>query len=373
MKKGLLVFAFSFFTKIAFSQVIISEIYGAGGNSGATWRNDYVVLYNTTSSPVNLTGWSLQYASATGTSWSNKVDLTITIAANKFALIQLASSGANGATFPTNIIVAQTGSINLSATAGKLALFNTTTVFTGGSNPVGNPNLVDFVGFGTTANANEGGTNAPAPSATSSIRRIGGTQDTNVNGTDFVVVSGTFSPLPVTYTSIQARSLENHIELAWGTSAEVGAEKFEIERSNNALEFYKIGQVMAQGDSRNKLNYSFIDNSPIEGINYYRLKQIDLDGKYEYSKIVSTVFGKEAEAFEILGNPTQSSNITLLLKNLPIEQLRLFSATGQNIPFESTASNNRLTIQPKTSLSSGIYYLVLENANKRYFKKLAIE
>ena len=168
------------------SPVLISQIYGAGGNSGATYNSDYVELYNRSDSSVNLSGWSVQYAGAGGTTWS-VVSLTGSIAPGKYYLLKL-SGGATGTALPAPDA---TGSINMSGTQGKVALRNTTTTFTG-STPVGQPGLQDFVGFGT-ANAYEGSGAAPSPSSTTAIfRGSGGAIDTGDNRNDF----GTGAPTP---------------------------------------------------------------------------------------------------------------------------------------------------------------------------------
>jgi len=164
------------------SPVLISQIYGAGGNNGAVYNADYVELHNRSGSVVSLAGWSLQYASASGTTWSTKVDLAGTIAPGGYFLIRL-SGGSTGAALPTPDF---TGAISMSATQGKVALRNTTASFTG-SSPVGQTGLQDFVGFGA-ANAYEGSAAAPSPSATAAIfRAAGGAADTGDNGADFSV------------------------------------------------------------------------------------------------------------------------------------------------------------------------------------------
>ena len=68
--------------------VVISQIYGGGGNSGATYKNDFIELHNTGPAPVNITGWSVQYASSTGNSWTNKTNLTGIIQPGAYFLIQ---------------------------------------------------------------------------------------------------------------------------------------------------------------------------------------------------------------------------------------------------------------------------------------------
>src|SRR4029453_18854083 len=85
--------------------VVISQLYGGGGNSGAAYQNDFVELFNRGAGPVDLTGWSLQYASATGGGWDfNKQPLGGTIGAGEHYLISLASNGAIGTSLPASNI-----------------------------------------------------------------------------------------------------------------------------------------------------------------------------------------------------------------------------------------------------------------------------
>jgi hypothetical protein len=163
------------------SPVLISQVYGAGGNSGATLNADYVELYNRSDATVNLSGWSVQYASASGTTWSVG-SLSGSIAPGKYHLVKLAG-GSSGAALPAADSTPST-SIPMSGSQGKVALRNTTTTFTG-STPIGQAGLQDFVGYGT-ANAYEGSGAAPAPSTTTAIfRGAGGATDSGDNRNDF--------------------------------------------------------------------------------------------------------------------------------------------------------------------------------------------
>jgi DNA/RNA endonuclease G (NUC1) len=168
------------------SVIVISQIYGGGGNPGASLQNDFVELYNRGATPVNIGGWSLQYASATGSGWDfNRQPLGGVIAPGEYYLIALASNGAEGAQLPPANI---SGLINMSATSGKLALVNSFTPLTGNC-PIADTGVMDFVGYGS-ADCREGSTTAPSPSATSSIFRAGdGSIDTDRNGSDFAVAS----------------------------------------------------------------------------------------------------------------------------------------------------------------------------------------
>lgn len=160
--------------------VRISQVYGGGGNSGSTYKNDFVELYNGGSTSVSLSGYAIQYASSTGSSWSS-VNLTGSLSAGDYYLIKLGAGGGGTTELPTPRV---TGSINMSASSGKVALTNTATLLTV-SNPVGLAAVVDFVGFGS-ANAYEGAGTAPTLTASTAALRAGaGATDTNSNSADF--------------------------------------------------------------------------------------------------------------------------------------------------------------------------------------------
>lgn len=167
--------------------VVISQIYGGGGNSGATFKNDFIELFNRGPVAVSLSGWSVQYASATGTSW-NKTDLSGSIAAGGYYLIQEAAGTGGTVNLPSPDA---SGTIAMSASAGKVALRSTNAlIVTGTLCPTSDATVVDFVGYGTAANCFEGA--GPAPGLTNSTaarRLVNGTQDTDVNSADFIAIA----------------------------------------------------------------------------------------------------------------------------------------------------------------------------------------
>ena len=182
--------------KAQFGSVIISEVYGGGGNSGAIYKNDFIELYNPTDTAISIEGWSVQYASAAGTSYQ-LTKLTGSIKAHGYYLVQEAPGSGNAAALPKPDV---SGSINMSGTAGKVALSNKNTALIGG---IADGSVVDFVGFGSTASEKEGNGTAPAPSNTTSVERRandssdptgegagkGNGWDTNDNTNDFVVAA----------------------------------------------------------------------------------------------------------------------------------------------------------------------------------------
>src|SRR6185503_15489889 len=109
--------------------VLVSQVFAGGGNAGAPYSNDFVELFNRGSSAVDVSGWSVQYASATGTSWQVTA-LTGSIAPGRHYLVQLASGGTVGAGLPTPDA---TGTSNLAVSGGKVAVVRSATALTCGA------------------------------------------------------------------------------------------------------------------------------------------------------------------------------------------------------------------------------------------------
>ena len=176
--------------------LVLSQVYAGGGNSGATFANDFVELLNRGSTPVDLGTWTLQYASASATSWQ-VTPLSGTVQPGRYYLVALASGGANGAALPT---ADATGSTNLAASGGKVALVDDASALTCGAS-AGSCSAVtsvgDLIGYGS-ATDYEGSAAAPAPSATlADVRADEGCTDTDSSSSDFT----TAAPAPRTSAS----------------------------------------------------------------------------------------------------------------------------------------------------------------------------
>ena len=178
------------------NHVVISEVYGGGGNSGSTWKNDFVELYNPTNTAVNVTGWSVQYGS-TSNPMSQLTALMGVIQPKSFFLVQESAGTGGSKDLPTADAI---GTIMMAQSSGKVALVRDGNLVTG----PGDATVVDFVGYGL-ANQAEGSA-APAISNTTSAERkasatstaatlgpsgseekAGNGWDANDNANDFVV------------------------------------------------------------------------------------------------------------------------------------------------------------------------------------------
>ncbi len=229
------------------STIVISQVYGGGGNSGAPYQNDFIELFNRGTTAASLAGWSVQYAASTSGTW-HKTDLAgVSLAPGQYYLIQQGSGGTNGIPLPTADV---TGTTNLSATAGKVALVNHTTTLSG-TCPSG-VNIVDFVGYGSSANCFETA-HAPAPSNTNALlRKTNGCTETDDNSADFA--TGAPNPRntssPAISCSTTAEKLLITEVLYDGTQTDEGDEFIEI---TNPLTYtvnltgYKIGDEETSG------------------------------------------------------------------------------------------------------------------------------
>ncbi|MEQ1528099.1 MAG: ExeM/NucH family extracellular endonuclease, partial [Methylococcales bacterium] len=158
--------------------IVISQVYGGGGNTGATYKNDFIELFNRGNSPVSLNGLSVQYASSTGSSWQVTNLTNLILQPGQYYLVQEAPGAGGTAALPSP---EATGTIAMSGTAGKVALVSGTTALTG---TCPSTNVIDLIGFGA-ANCSE---TSPTPALTSSTAnlRIGNScTDTDNNNNDF--------------------------------------------------------------------------------------------------------------------------------------------------------------------------------------------
>jgi len=187
----LLVLALSASSVYASNALRISQVYAAGGNSGAVFNADFVELFNSTAVDIDISGWTLQYGSATGTTpMGDCTNCLVTFPAGtvvkacKYLLVR-GATGANGAPLPVTPDIIS--SVAMGATAGKIGL-KADGLFT----PVGSCPLafVDEIGWGATANCFEGAAAAPTPSATvCDMRLANGLTDTDNNSVDFFTVT----------------------------------------------------------------------------------------------------------------------------------------------------------------------------------------
>ena len=257
------------------ADLVISQVYAGGGNSGAQYTNDFVEIFNRGTTTVRFasTPYSIQYAGATANFGSNKVNLTSgTIDPGKYFLVQLSSGGATGAALPAPDA---SGSINMAATAGKVSLVEGTASLPASTCPGDdgvapfNPNnliIADFVGYGTAAVCYEGPAGpAPGPTAAPSgppqtFRKAAGCADTNNNANDFLVAApfprNTTSPANSCVAGVPPSLTINDVTVAEGNAGTTVA-SFTVSLSAPALSTDIYFDIATQNNSATTANNDY--------------------------------------------------------------------------------------------------------------------
>lgn len=181
------------------------------------------------------------------------------------------------------------------------------------------------------------------------------------NGAWLTKTSDAITPLPVKLIHFNAYKKDNKALLDWATASEQNNKGFDIERSIDGRNWVKIGFAESRsvnGNSSTKLDYSFIDNNPVNGQNYYRLKQTDFDGKLEYSDVRSLWFSRDG-SIVVFPNPAKTYvQVAGLAGN---ESMYVYDASGRMV--KQQKSNGSLNTLLLHNLSEGVYYIRIVTAN----------
>ncbi len=350
MKKLFTFFFFVFNLVHIDAQIIISEIYG-GANATSPNSCDYVVIKNAGSSSVAIGGYKLYYGSASN-STAPSVSVTVPAATNLAAgatyVIQLACTAGNtnpSTPYGTGI---QSGATNMGATAGRVYL--TTGAAPGGTAcaPTG---VLGSVFYGSQTSCTS---NAPAPSVTSSIV-----------STDGINFTTNLLPVKLVVFSI----LKNQINFV--TASENNNSHFLIEHSSNGRDFLEKGRLAGAGFSNQIINYSFTDPSQSKGFNYYRLKQVDFDGRFEYSKIISSYVGNKTFETTVISAQSDVLRLNIFSQVTDDATISLFDTNGRLVASQAVSLNeNSNEVTMNVNLQNGIYIVKVANSNGEQVSKM---
>jgi len=164
--------------------IVVSQLFAGGGNSGASFTHDFVELFNRGSTTIDVSGWTIQYATSAGTTWQATA-LSGSIAPGRYYLVQLFSGGSSGAPLPAADAV---GTSNLATSGGKVALVRDGVPLSCGTFPgscSGSPQVADLVGWGPASDYEGAGPASALSNTTAAARAGGGCADTDDNAADF--------------------------------------------------------------------------------------------------------------------------------------------------------------------------------------------
>lgn len=181
--------------------------------------------------------------------------------------------------------------------------------------------------------------------------------DTVLGGTfQKIPILQSMSILPIELMSFSGEAAGSAALLKWVTASEINNHIFEIERSRDAATFEKIGEIPGAGNSNQPLSYRFTDESPWEGINYYRLKQIDYDSTSEYSQIISVYFESSA-SIAVYPNPATHQVVVQLVDNRQDVFVQLYNAFGQLLIEQPLAKGTDRALLEVSALPKGAYFV----------------
>ncbi len=174
----------------------------------------------------------------------------------------------------------------------------------------------------------------------------------------FTIGSSTSAnPLPIKLLDFVAKPIASSVNIKWSTTAEIDNDFFTVEKSVNGKEWMSIGTVKGVGNSEVLTNYNLIDANPVAGVQFYRLKQTDVNGEFTYSSIVPVKFGSAA-TLGVLVYPMPASNVLNIDLNTDAESsvdITILNTMGQ-VVLKTTVTGNahQLDIQ---NLVSGVYFI----------------
>ena len=177
------------------------------------------------------------------------------------------------------------------------------------------------------------------------------------------------STLPLTLTTFSATTINQNIKTIWQTASEQNTSHFNIQRSSDGVAFATIGNISAVGSGAN--SYSYIDEHPNYGINYYRLQSMDKDGSFVYSKTVSATIN-DKRYFSIVPNPARDFATINFSKPVENTSVRVYDITGKPLMVNAVPRNTtsyKLNVQ---SLPNGFYIIHVNTPSANYTEKLLI-
>lgn len=174
--------------------------------------------------------------------------------------------------------------------------------------------------------------------------------------------------IPVTWTDFSVQKNGDVALLKWATSQESNTDKFFVERSTDGIHFNTIAVVQAAGNSGNPIHYSYDDAHPQPGINYYRIRLSDLDGKISYSPTKAVEFDLKAKYVQLSPNPAKDHVSLSIPGNKDLLKVKVVDATGRVIR-NYEMDSDQLKI-PVDHFASGIYYINIKGKNLNVMKKL---
>jgi hypothetical protein len=171
------------------------------------------------------------------------------------------------------------------------------------------------------------------------------------------------TPLPVRLVSFTGQQLDGQVQLKWQSAEEKNTSHFEVERSADGKNFSQVLTKKAQGNSASLVSYTALDNSPLGGTSYYRLKMVDLDGTFEYSKLVAVSAEGSVQA-RAYPNPSKGNSVHIIAGNGSKLVLKSVSDLfGKQVSYQQGNAGESLQVNFTQPLPAGFYVATLAGSD----------
>jgi hypothetical protein len=184
--------------------------------------------------------------------------------------------------------------------------------------------------------------------------------------------------LPVDLIYFRAKAQLKAIHLQWATAREVSNNYFSIERSEDGVHFYEIGMVPGKGYFTGVSAYSLLDNNPLYGTAYYRIKQVDYDSKFAYTNVVAVAYSSEEMLISIFPNPVQEQQALQVKIYTPVggeATLRIYNMVGDekhNRKYSLTKGTQTLELN-MAGYAAGLYVVHLQIGSFSKTQKIKVD
>jgi len=185
------------------------------------------------------------------------------------------------------------------------------------------------------------------------------------------VANSLSNPLPVEWKSVSIKKYEGNVLISWGTYSEKNNAYFEIEKSVDGLTWEIIGKINGSGTTSVETNYSFSDEAPAVGLNYYRIKQVDFDGKFDYSAIAVINIEEKSIITGLYPNPNDGT-FSLALDDVEIDNVSIKTTQGIVINANLTKTQNGYEVELVNPLA-GFYTVTVTSQNLTYQAKFIVK
>jgi hypothetical protein len=194
----------------------------------------------------------------------------------------------------------------------------------------------------------------------------------------FANAAGGNNPLPIELLSFTAIPQNEEVDLNWITMTETNNDYFTVEKSTNGLLFEGCATVKGAGNSTDRRNYSAVDKKPVSGLNYYRLKQTDYNGKYVYSKIIAVNVGSSEFVLTVYPNPVINNEIRMNIISTEEREVNIILHDVLGKMYYSGMmrlgpGNNPLQINRDNSIPPGIYFITATGTTNMFTQQIVVQ